>query len=109
MNLTPSSALRNLINNSRIRADLDDRDESMGKKVRDAGMDWIPFVVVIGDSEVENNNLTVTIRGKSAPNKPYKETFTVENLVELVQKEIEGKPFRPLYTHELLSKKPRYI
>jgi len=99
----------NLINNSRIRADLDDRDESMGKKVRDAGMDWIPFVVVIGDSEVENNNLTVTIRGKSAPNKPYKETFTVENLVELVQKEIEGKPFRPLYTHELLSKKPRYI
>lgn len=97
------------LNNSNIRADLDDRDESVGKKVREAGMDWAPFVVVIGDSEMESGNLTVTIRMKSEPNKPYKEAMTAEKLIEIVRKEIEGKPFRPMYTSRLLSVKPRFI
>ncbi len=94
---------------SRIRADIDDRDESVGKKVREAGMDWVPFVVVVGDAEIASGNLTVTVRSKSAPNKPFKETFTIEQLVDTVHKDAGGMPFRPLYTPSRLSKKARYI
>ncbi len=45
-----------------IRADLDDRGETIGKKIREAGTNWIPYVVIIGEKEVRSNNLTVRIR-----------------------------------------------
>ncbi len=97
------------LNNAKIRADLDDRDESVGKKVREAGMDWVPYVVVVGDAEVESGRLTVTIRSKSEPNKPFKESFSFDDLVTLVGADCGAMPFRPLYTPMKLSKKARYI
>lgn len=101
--------IANTLTAARIRADYDNREESVGKKVREAGMDWVPYVVVIGDSEAESGNLTVTVRMKSEPNKPFKITCTVDELIKTVQDEISGKPYRPLYTQKLLSMQPRYI
>ncbi|MGD1005365.1 MAG: threonine--tRNA ligase [Methanoregulaceae archaeon] len=98
-----------MINTANIRADLDDRDESVSKKVRESGMDWVPYVVVIGDLEQENKRLTVTIRKKSKPNKPFKEQMTVDGLIASVKNDTEGMPFRPIYTPRKLSKKARYI
>lgn len=92
-----------------IRADLDDRDESVGKKVREAGMDWVPYVAVIGDKEKDSGTLAVTIRAKSKPNKPHKETMTEDVLIDEIKEETAGMPFRPLYTPALLSKKARFI
>ncbi|KUG05651.1 threonyl-trna synthetase [hydrocarbon metagenome] len=92
-----------------IRADLDDREESVGKKVREAAMDWVPYVVVIGDAEMQKGILTVTIREKSKPDRPHKETMTEDVLIEVIQEENAGMPYRPLYTPVLLSKKARYI
>ena len=84
--------------------------ETMGKKVREAGMDWVPYVIVVGDEEVASKKLTVvTIRKKSQPNKPFKEQMTTEVLIAAVKKYVEGKPFRPLYTPRKLSMKARYI
>ncbi|MGA2917692.1 threonine--tRNA ligase [Methanoregula sp.] len=99
----------NAINAAQVRCDLDDREESVGKKVREAGMDWIPYVIVVGDDEIASKNLTVTIRKKSEPNKPHKEQLTTEALIAAVKKDTEGKPFRPLYTPRKLSMKARYI
>ncbi len=45
-----------------IRVDLDDRSETVGKKIREAGMNWIPYVAVIGDKEVESKTLTIRNR-----------------------------------------------
>ena len=56
-----------------------------------------------------NKKLTVTIRRKSEPNKPYKEQMTADDLAAAVKKEIAEKPFRPLYTPRKLSLKARYI
>ncbi|MDD1702819.1 MAG: threonine--tRNA ligase [Methanoregula sp.] len=92
-----------------IRCDLDDREESVGKKVREAGMDWVPYVIVIGDDEMACKKLTVTIRRKSEPNKPFKEQMTADSLATAIKKETAGKPFRPLYTPRKLSLKARYI
>ena len=104
-----AAELADRLSAGRIRVDLDDRDESMGKKVREAGMDWVPFVVVLGDAEVESGQLTVTIRRLSAPNKPHKEQVSEEALIALVQKATGTMPFRPLYTARRLSVRPRYI
>ncbi len=97
------------INAAQVRCDIDDRNETMGKKVREAGMDWVPYVIVVGDEEVASKNLTVTVRKKSAPNKPFKEQLSIEALIAAVKKDTEGKPFRPLYTPRKLSLKARYI
>lgn len=97
------------LNAARIRTDLDDRDESVAKKVREAAVDWIPFVVVVGDKEAESGRLTVTVRSRSAAGKPWKEVLTLEELIGNVRAEIGEKPFRPLYTPMNLSKKARYI
>ncbi len=99
----------NTINAAQVRCDVDDREESVGKKVREAGMDWVPYVIVVGDEEVASKKLTVTIRKKSQPNKPYKEQLTTEALIAAVRKDTGGKPFRPLYTPRKLSLKARYI
>jgi threonyl-tRNA synthetase len=72
-------------------------------------MDWVPYVIVVGDDEIASKNLTVTVRKKSQPNKPFKEQMTVESLIASVRKDVEGKPFRPLYTPRNLSMKARYI
>ena len=97
------------INTAQVRCDMDDREESVGKKVREAGMDWVPYVIVVGDEEIASKKLTVTIRKKSQPNKPHKEQLTAEELIAAVKKDTEGKPFRPLYTPKKLSMKARYI
>ncbi len=92
-----------------IRADVDDRDESVGKKIRAAGMDWVPYVAVIGDAEVETGRLTVTVRRLSEKRKPYREVMAEEELIQMVRVETAGKPFRPLYTPTCLSMSPRFI
>ncbi|KAF5087575.1 Threonine--tRNA ligase [anaerobic digester metagenome] len=97
------------LNAAGIRADVDDRDESVNKKIREAGMDWVPYVAVIGDQEAETGRLMITIRKLSEKKKPYKETMTESELVQAVKLETAGKPFRPLYTPKLLSRKPRFI
>jgi threonyl-tRNA synthetase len=72
-------------------------------------MDQVPYVVVVGDEEMNPEKLTVTVRKKSQPNKPFKEQMTVGDLIAAVRKDTEGKPFRPLYTPRKLSMKARYI
>jgi threonyl-tRNA synthetase len=107
--LAAAGAVAARIRMAGIRADLDDRDESVGKKVREAGMDWVPFVAVIGDAEKDSGTLAVTVRAKSKPNKPHKETMTEDVLIDEVKEETAGMPFRPLYTPALLSRKARFI
>jgi threonyl-tRNA synthetase len=48
--------LADRLNTARIRTDLDDREESVGKKVREAGMDWVPFVVVVGEPRSDGSS-----------------------------------------------------
>ena len=47
-----------------IRAEIDDRSEKIGFKIREARNERVPYIAVIGDMEVENKNLNVRIRGQ---------------------------------------------
>lgn len=53
----------NLLENNEIRALADDRNETVGKKIRDAEITKIPFIVILGDNEEKMNNLTIRKHG----------------------------------------------
>jgi len=87
-----------------VRADVDDREMTISKKVREAEMDWVPFIVVVGEKEERSGKLSVRIRGE-------KETklLTLEHLASEVRKQVDGMPFRPSNLPELLSKRPIFV
>lgn len=74
--------------NNLIRVDVDDRDISLNKKIKDAELFWAPFIVVCGDKEYEDNTLSVRIRsvGNSIMNP--------SEIIETIKKQCSGKPFR---------------
>ncbi len=92
----------------RIRVDVDDRDETIGKKIRDAGTEWIPYVVVVGEKEVSSGRLSVTVREESGVRNSKRVEMTVEELAERIKEECRGKPFRPLPLPKLLSLRPSF-
>ncbi|MFB3765386.1 MAG: threonine--tRNA ligase [Methanotrichaceae archaeon] len=92
-----------------FRVDIDDRDETVGKKIRDAGREWIPYVAVIGDEELSSNQLTVTIRQESTPKSPAKAKMSVEELRRRIQDETGGLPWRRLPLSVRLSERPKFI
>ncbi len=47
-----------------VRVEVDDRDEKLGRKIRDAQMEKVPIMLVVGDKEVENGTLAVRDRSK---------------------------------------------
>ncbi|WP_457548912.1 threonine--tRNA ligase [Archaeoglobus sp.] len=91
-----------------IRADVDDRDETLARKIRDAGREWIPYVAVIGEEELKGGFLTVTIRAESTLKEQKRVKMSVDELAERIKKECEGKPFKPLPLPMLLSKRPNF-
>ena len=93
-----------------IRADVDDREETVSKKIRDAGRDWIPYVAVVGDKEVEKNTLSVTIREESSKGGKQKtEEMDVYALKNRIEQVIKSKPFRELALSYKLSKRAKFV
>ncbi len=89
------------LNARNVRVDMDDRDEPLGKKIRDAQMEWVPFMVVIGDKEMQSGKLAVTIRSTD-----QKKDMVSDELAEMVEKENQGKPFEKLSLPAELSRRP---
>ena len=53
----------NLLENNEIRALIDDRNETMGKKIRDAEVKKIPFMIIVGEQEEKTNTISVRRHG----------------------------------------------
>ena len=92
-----------------FRVDIDDRDETVGKKIRDAGREWIPYVAVIGDEELASGSMTVTIRAESMPKAPAKVSLSLEDLRNRLQVETKGMPYKGLPLSVRLSERPKFI
>ncbi|MDG6244991.1 MAG: threonine--tRNA ligase [Methanolobus sp.] len=91
------------------RVDIDDREDTVGKKIREAGREWIPYVVVVGDSEIEKGTINVTIRAESQPNKPVKSEMTPAELDAKVSVDIAGMPYKGLSLAKMLSQRPKFL
>jgi len=86
-----------------IRADLDDRDDTMQSKVRDAELSWIPYTVIYGEKEISTNELSVRSRASSKESK-----IALTPFLKQFKAEVEGYPVRPLTYPALLSQRPGY-
>ena len=84
-----------------IRVDIDDRNESIGKRIRESEKEWIRYVLVIGEKEVGSTNLSVRDRTQS----DVKE-ISFDNFVAEITKQNEDKPHSTLNLPPLLSKRP---
>ena len=58
-----SQKVLELLNNSDIRGLVDERNEKVGKKIRDAEVNKYPFMIVVGEKEADSNTLSVRQRG----------------------------------------------
>ena len=89
-----------------IRADIDDREESVSRKIRDAEQEWVPIIVVVGEKESNSKTFTPRFRKKTIgeENHPY----TLDELYKLLNKFIFDYPQHkiPLSVH--LSKRPKF-
>ena len=73
----------NILENHEIRAHLDDRNETVGKKIRESEIKKIPFMIVVGENEVKNN--TVSIRRHHGDDLGE---MKIEEFVDMIKKEI---------------------
>ncbi|MBO7451073.1 MAG: threonine--tRNA ligase [Clostridiales bacterium] len=69
-----------------IRAEVDDRSEKVGKKIREARLDKLIYWFVIGDNEVENNSVSVSCRFEEGS-----KSLSVDDAAALLLDEIERK------------------
>ena len=75
----------NYLENNEIRASLDSRNETIGKKIRQAEMNKIPFMLIVGEKEYFNQSVSVRKhREGDLGNK------TIENLIDLIKKEVDN-------------------
>ena len=96
--------IETILYQNQIRTDIDDRQESLGKRIREAETEWIPYILVIGDKETESSTLVIRDRktGKQIDS-------NIEELIEDIKKETKDKPFMPLNLPKYLSKRPQIM
>lgn len=87
-----------------IRVDIDDSSSTLQKKIREAEQEWVPYIIVVGEKEVESGTLSVRDREL----KGQQQTLTAEQLIAKVSEKIAGKPFKPLPLPVQLSKRPQF-
>lgn len=73
----------NILENDEIRAHLDDRNETVGKKIRESEINKIPFMIVVGENEVKNN--TISIRRHHGDDLGE---MNIEKFIDIIKKEI---------------------
>jgi threonyl-tRNA synthetase len=90
-----------VLGKNNIRADIDERELSVAKKIREAESEWIHFILVIGDKEVDGNELVIRER---AAKSQY--GIALDNLIKKIKLETSDKPYLPLNLPTYLSKRP---
>jgi threonyl-tRNA synthetase len=89
-----------------IRSDIDDREESVGRKIRDAEKEWIPYIIVIGEKERKEKMVFPRMRisdlGKE--DKPY----AISELHSLILERVKDFPQQKLPLDLYLSKRPKF-
>ncbi len=85
----------------KIRVDIDDRNEKLGRKLVRARQEWVPYVIVVGDQEKQNQIFKVNDRYQDQVHE-----FNKEQLQEFLDNQLENMPRKSLAMNKLLSKRP---
>jgi threonyl-tRNA synthetase len=73
----------NFLENNEIRGSLDNRNETIGKKIREAELSKVPFMLILGEKEAELNNVSVRKHRKGDVG-----AMSLESFAELIEKEV---------------------
>jgi threonyl-tRNA synthetase len=87
-----------------IRVDIDDRAATLQKKVREAETEWVPYVIVVGQKELDSRVLSV--RDRESHGKVQK--MKLNELITKIAGEVKDKPFQPLPLPLHLSRRPQF-
>src|ERR687894_459692 len=89
------------LNTNEIRADIDDRDESISKRIRESESEWIYYTLVVGDRETQTQKLVVRNRTKG-----MQAQMSLSELIAEILSNTRDKPHAPLNLPQKLSKRP---
>jgi threonyl-tRNA synthetase len=92
------------LESEQIRVDLDDRDETLGKRIREAETEWIPYIIVVGEKEVKSSRLSVRDRSAGKVRE-----LSMDEFVKEVKVLGNDKPFMSLNMPKHLSKRPQVM
>ena len=91
------------ITNHCIRVDIDDSSATLQKKIREAEQEWVPYIIVVGEKEIESGMLSVRVREEKK-----QEPMTIQQFIIKISEKISGKPFKPLPLPMYVSKRPQF-
>jgi threonyl-tRNA synthetase len=89
---------------NQIRADIDDHDETVGKKIRESETEWVSYTIVIGDKEINSDKLVVRDR-----NEGKQREITLQELINEVKAQTKDKPYIQLNLPLHLSARPQIM
>ncbi len=97
---------RGIVHNMRgkVRADVDDRNESLGKRIREAEKEWVPYIAVVGKEEAAKGTVAVRKRGSRE-----QLSMTVDELITEVSEKTAMYPYEELSLSNQLSKRFSFI
>lgn len=98
------NGLESRLSERNIRVDIDDRNESISKRIRDAEKEWIRYILVIGQKEASSQNLSIRDRQTGTVR-----DITFEDFISEFDKQIAGKPFSGLNMPKYLSQRPQVM
>ena len=75
----------NLLNNSELRASIDDRNETLGKRIRETSLKRVPVLVIVGEKEVADNTVSVRREGVDQG------SMTVEGFIKYIQDAVKDE------------------
>jgi len=99
-----ASNLASKLTEQNIRVDIDDRNDTIGKRIRDAEKEWISYVLVIGEKEV--NSPTLSVRDRTTGDIRQ---LSIEDFVKEIKDATSGKPVSKLNSAVLLSQRPQIM
>jgi len=90
----------------KIRLDIDDREESVGRKIRDAEKEWVPLIVVVGDRE--RNDKVFSPRFRSEDLGENDKSYSIDDLNRLIMEQVKNFPSQKLPLSLYLSKRAKF-
>ena len=99
-----SNDLFEKITSSNVRVDIDDRNESIGKRIREAEKEWIRYILVIGEKEKNSANLSIRDRKTGDVRE-----ISFDDFLKEINEQTKGKPFTGLNLPVYLSKRPQLM
>ena len=98
------STLSEKLSSHNIRVDIDDRNDSIGKRIREAEKEWIRYILVIGEKEANSDNLS--IRDRQTGNV---RELSFDDFIKEFQEQTKDKPFSGLNMPRNLSQRPQLM